>query len=370
MPHVRRYLGVATLAVLSMAAAVRAAEKTSVAVLPLAGTSAEERKLAEAVRFALSQKISRAGTLDRKDNTDVDDALSALMIPTRESVPGPADVAKICETLGVDRVIVGQMKGRDVVLTMYQKDQKLGEASATIPSGKESPKLTYEKLLTDLLTLQFAHISEVECDHSDPATEKRFAERPNLCPDPGFEEASKSAEKRAANWGTILKSDRYAPPQITFGEAGSLAEDRVAVVPDSEGNGHHLLMRMSKTVSENNGLACESTWIPVEQGSKYRFTVRYRSTGPRLRLFIKGFAVKGDQFGDKNDPEAVRREYYRFQVLPREKNTDWELIEADFNPGSLKPTDPKIQWIRVDLFIYLHPGDVSFDDVVVKKISP
>jgi len=58
------------------------------------------------------------------------------------------------------------------------------------------------------------------------------------------------------------------------------------------------------------------------------------------------------------------------QVLPREKNTDWELIEADFTPESLKPTDPRVEWIRVDLFIYLHPGDVSFDDVVVKKISP
>ena len=41
----------------------------------------------------------------------------------------------------------------------------------------------------------------------------------------------------------------------------------------------------------------------------------------------------------------------------------------DFTPGTLKPTDPKIQWLRVDLYIYLSPGDVYFDDVTVKKLD-
>lgn len=361
---------ITTLCLLLAASFASAADKVSVAVLPLAGNSPEERKLADQVRFALSQKITRDGNLDRKDNTDVDDMLSALMIPTRDAVPPPADLIKISETLGVDRLIVGYMSGRNVTLSLYQKDRKISTSSAVIPGGRESPKLTYEKLLTDLLSLQFTHISEVECDHSDPATEKRFAERPNLCPDPGFEDATKLPDKKAKQWGAINRSDRYGPPLISFGEAGNLPDDRMAIVPHAEGNGHYLLMRMSKDVAELNGLACESVWIPVEQGAKYRFTVRYRSNGPRLRLFIKGFAVNPDQYGDKNDPEVARREYYRFQVLPREKNKDWELIEADFNPGSLKPTDPKIEWIRVDLYAYLHAGDASFDDVVVKKISP
>jgi hypothetical protein len=39
----------------------------------------------------------------------------------------------------------------------------------------------------------------------------------------------------------------------------------------------------------------------------------------------------------------MRREYYRAQVLPRQKNAGWELIEMDFTPGTLKATDPKIQ---------------------------
>ena len=97
--------------------------------------------------------------------------------------------------------------------------------------------------------------------------------------------------------------------------------------------------------------------------------MRYHSTGPVPRLFLKGFAEKADQFGDKKDPEAVRREYYRMQVLPREKNTAWELIEADFTPTTTKDTDPPIRWLRIDLYVYLTAGDVYFDDVVLKKVS-
>ncbi len=353
-----------------MLTAAYAADKTTIAVLPIAGSSQPEQALAEKVRFALSQKISRDGAYDRKDNTDIDDAVSALQIPVRDEMPSAADVAKIAQTLGVERVITGKVDNRKVTLVLYQQDKQISTATGTIPTGKESPKLAYEKLLTDLLNLQFKHITEVECDHSDPETEKRFAQRPNLCPDPGFEIAGKTWDSKLATWGAVMRAERYPPPLISASEADALPEDRVAIVPNIAGDGHYLLMRMSKEIAESNGLACESTWIPVEQGAKYRFTVRYRSTGPRLRLFIKGFAVKGDQYGEKNDPEAVRREYYRFQVLPREQNKGWELIEADFNPGSLKPTDPPIQWVRVDLFIYLHPGKVSFDDVVVKKISP
>ena len=64
---------------------------------------------------------------------------------------------------------------------------------------------------------------------------------------------------------------------------------------------------MSKNVAENNGLACESIWIPIDSGTKYRFTCKYHSTGPVPRLFLKGFGELADQFGDKKDPEAIRR---------------------------------------------------------------
>ena len=42
----------------------------------------------------------------------------------------------------------------------------------------------------------------------------------------------------------------------------------------------------------------------------------------------------------------------------------------DFTPNSLKPTDPKIEWMRLDLYVYLTPGDIFFDDVVLKQLGP
>ena len=111
------------------------------------------------------------------------------------------------------------------------------------------------------------------------------------------------------------------------------------------------------------------TQIPVEQNKKYRFTARYKSDGPVARLFLKGFGEKADEFGNNSDLNAVRREFYRTQILPRGKNTVFELIEMDFTPSTVKATDPKIQWLRVDLYIYLEPGDIFFDDITVKKID-
>jgi hypothetical protein len=354
-------------------------KKPTLAVLPFTAADAKDKPLAERMRFAVSQKLSTdqnaataAGPYDRLDNVAVDNTLSALQLSATEPLD-PADLQQLLSTLGTDFTIAGAVKGRTLSLTLYQGATPAKTAAVDIPPASESPKLAVEKILTDLTGTAFARIRDVEADHSDPAAETRFARNPNLVPDPGFDAAAASPRRLAAQWQAILGPDHYPPPLLSAAAGQSLPPDRVAVVPaaDAAGNpaGYYLQMRMSQTVAENNGLACESTWIPVEQGKKYRFTARYRSTGPVARIFLKGFALKPDGFGDKNDPEAARREFYRAQVLPRPAAADWSLIEMDFTPSTLNPTDPPIQWLKVDLYIYLHAGDAFFDDVTVKKIS-
>jgi hypothetical protein len=335
----------------------------------------------------LSNDANGGGQFERIDSVTVDNTLSALQIPWSTSagkLPDEEDIQKALETLGTDKAFVGVVKGRALTVSLYEGAKLAKTVTVEVPPDKESPKLTVEGLITQLTGASFAHIREVECDHSDPAVEKRFAERANLVRDPGFEDAPKGGKSAAGDWGAILGGDRYAPPVITAEEARTQPADRVAVVPKvvagdpAAKDGHCLMMRMSKNVAENNGLACESIWIPVEHNQTYRFTCMYHSTGPVPRLFLKGFALKPDQFGDKSDPEAVRREFYRTQILPRKKNDKFELIEMDFTPsvveqgkgnGGSKAEGMKIEWLRVDLYIYLTPGDVFFDDVVVKKIS-
>jgi hypothetical protein len=367
------------------AASAPAQKKPTLAVLPFVGSNDKEKELAEQMRFAVSQKIVNdadgGGKFDRMDNVQVEQMISALGIPWAAggsagpgTLPDADDLEKVLTTLGTDKIIAGTVKGRKLTLMLYEGATLVKTAAVEIPSARESPKLAVEKVLTDLTGATFAHMRTLEADHSNPAVEKRFAANPNLVTDPDFAAAAKDKKTTEAAWDAILGPNHYAPPLLTAEKALQLGEDQVAVVPRSvadarEKNGYCLMMRMSKNVAESNGLACESTWIPVTAGKKYRFTCRYYSQGPTARLFLKGFAYKPDQYGDKNDPEAVRREYYRAQVAPRNKNSGFELIEMDFTPSSLKPTDPKIEWMRVDLYVYLHPGTIFFDDIVMKKLD-
>ncbi|HEY4329270.1 MAG TPA: hypothetical protein VGN88_06010 [Phycisphaerae bacterium] len=389
--------GAAQPASAAASAATTKAKKPTLAVLPFVALTGDtkEKDLAQRMRFAVSQKLSSDmnavvanGTYDRMDNVQIDQLVSALEISFAKAMPDDDEMQKLLGTLETEYTIAGAMKGRHMTLTLYQGGTVTKTAAADIPPDNESPKLAVEKAITDLTGTAFAHIRDVEADHLDAKAEARFASRANLVLDPGFEMAAKDAKKVASNWGAILESDRYAPPLITLAEAEGLAQDRVAVVPvraagaalpaasgkesgggGVEGNEYCLMMRMSKHTAENNGLSCESIWIPVENGKKYRFTAEYHSNGPTARLFLKGFAEKADQFSKKDDPETSRREFYRAQILPRKKNTGWDLIEMDFTPSTVKATDPKIEWMRVDLYIYLTAGDVFFDQVTMKKLD-
>lgn len=371
-----------------------APQKPTLAVLPFVPLTgdAKEKDLAERMRFAVSQKLSSDmnavvanGAYERLDNVKADQFISALQVSFAKALPEDDDMQRVLATLDTQFTIAGTLKGRELTLTLYTRDTKTKTATTTIPLDNTSPKLAVEKILTDLTGTAFAHIRDVEADHSDPKAEARFAARPNLVPDPGFELAATQGKPSALNWEVILAAEHDPPLLLTARDAANLAPDRVAVIPYQGSslpppptrsvpvaglvNGYCLMMRMSKQVAENNGLACESTWIPVEQNKKYRFTAQYHSQGPTARLFLKGFAEKPDQFSDAKNPESSRREFYRAQVLPRKKNAGWDLIEMDFTPGTLKPTDPPIQWLRVDLYVYLTPGDIYFDDVTVKKLA-
>ena len=383
---------VASAAAQSKPATSTAPKKPTLAVLPFVPLTGDT-VLAERMRFAVSQKLSADmnavaanGTYERLDTFQVDQLISALQISFAKAPPDDDEFQKLLAALDTQFTIAGTLKGRTLTLSLYTGATLSKTITTTIPPDTTSPKLTVEKALTDLTGTAFAHIRDTEVDHSDAKAEARFAARPNLVPDPGFELAAKDAKKSAVNWEVLLGPAHDPPVLITASEVAGLPADRVAVIPirsagvpalpappagggKAPANDYCLMMRMGKTVAENNGLACESTWIPVEQGKKYRFTALYHSTGPTARLFLKGFAEKPDQFSDPKNPDSMRREFYRAQILPRKKNAGWDLIEMDFTPSTLKPTDPKIQWMRVDLYIYLTPGDVFFDDVTVKKLD-
>jgi hypothetical protein len=371
-----------------------APKKPTLAVLPFVavGGDAKERDLAERMRFAVAQRLSSdmngvagKGAYERMDNVQVEQLVSALQMSFAKAMPEEEELQRLLAALDTRFTIAGMVKGRVLTLMLYTGGNLTKTVATTVPPDDTSPKLAVEQALTDLTGTAFAHIRDVEADHSDARAEARFAARPNLVADPGFERAAAEHRTSAGDWEVLLGAAHDPPLLLTARDATNMAEDRAAVIPmrsagvpplpalpavaGGAANDYCLLMRMSKTVAENNGLACESTWMPVEQGKKYRFTARYHSTGPTTHVFLKGFGEKADAYSDPKNPESTRREFYRAQVLPRGKNAGWELMEMDFTPGTVKAGDPRIQWLRVDLYIYLHAGDVYFDDITVKKLD-
>jgi hypothetical protein len=127
-----------------------------------------------------------------------------------------------------------------------------------------------------------------------------------------------------------------------------------------KGNAANKVIRftLDRNVAENEGVMYYSDFFPVEEGATYRFQCRWRSTAPAVKVFIK--CCDADETGR-------RREVYRSQQNLQGPNGKWNTQTEDFTP---KHTKYSPKWGRVMLYAYLSPGDVEFDDVVVKQISP
>ena len=355
------------------ASGVAQSKVPSLAVLPFVPATRNDKNLAGRMRFAVAKKMSRDGHYKRVDDHDVNMMIDALQLPWTPPVT-TATIQSVIKSLATDQTVAGFVTGRHLTLELFVGTKLTKTVSATIPPNNTSPRLTIEKMLTDLCRIQFHHVRSWQIDPS-AALKKIFSRRPNLVKDPDFNGAAQ-AGSRAVDWDVFLMKQDYHPPLLSKAGAKALAVNRAAIVPQSvvtpSAGGYCLMLRTDLNIAQSNGLACESTWIPVIQGHRYRFLVQYHSNGPRIRIFINGFAYSPDQFSTSNNLASQRREIYRCQVLPVTKNTGWSQTGIDFTPQSLKGMRNKfpIRWVRIDFYSYLNPGNAFFRNVQLKDISP
>ena len=184
--------------------------------VPLTG-DAREKDLAERMRFAVSQKLSSDmnavaanGTYDRLDNVQVEQLISALQISFAKTLPDDDDLQKLLATLDTQFTIAGTVKGAHTYPHSLHRRQPQQNHHRRHPPRQHQPQTRRRKGLTDLTGTAFAHIRDVEADHSDPKAEARFAARPNLVPDPGFELAAQEAQDVRRPTGKCCS----APPTI------------------------------------------------------------------------------------------------------------------------------------------------------------
>lgn len=330
------------------------APKLKVAVFPLSGTASDTAK--ETVGFAIRSKLNRDGTFEAIDGPTMSDIAGQAM--------GLDAKIESLQQLVADQkpavLIWGELNGRDVltlkvrVLDRRENGAKAREIDKTI-SEPTQLRFAVEGILETISGVKpFAHPSEQSLT-DDPAAAALWKSNPNLLMDGGFEEGR--------SWSALLRAERYEPEiSDSLPEMDKVCIYRLPAEKPGDKPRHVLSMRLSKGIAEATGLACISEPFKIEPKTRYRITFRYRSDGPTLHVFVKGYFKGPGIRGADADIEDYRRQ------VPSSGPTDgkWVTVIDDLNPQN---PDHPVETLRVDLYAYMAGGLVMFDDVIIKAVG-
>jgi len=320
-------------------------EKPKVAVFPLSGDAPPE--LREKIGFSIRAKLDRDGTYEPIDGPTIQDAVGDRQFDSKTDA---SDLQPIVKDLGAQILIWGDVSANKEIhlrtFDLLQRDPLPHEITKTIHQPTDM-RFVVEEILQTLPDVKpFAHPSEQAVSHDEQA-ESLWKTNPNLVVNGGFD--------KAEAWEMIYQSIRKT---VEIREPGM---DEVAIEKQPDGN-NVLVMKLSKNCAQNNGMACLSAPIKIEPDTRYRLSFRYQSDGPKLHVFVKGFTQ-----AKTIDGQVTEREIYRRQVPPSDKTDGrWVTVIDELNPQH--STFP-VQTLRIDLYAYLHPGTVMFDDVVLKAVG-
>ncbi len=326
------------------------AEKPKVAIFPLTGTA--DADLRTRVGFSMRMKLDRDGAYEAIDgptmDDDAEDAKSPITFDTGANVIKPLaaqekPVILIWGDLNTREGMLGHLR-----LKIWDLRQESGIPRAVEKDIHEQTDVRFivEEILKTLPGVKdFEHPDE-EAVHHDAQSDALWEKNPNLVVDGDF--------TTEGHWQLIYQS-RIEPVKFSAQLPG---EDQAVIDRQAE-EPNTLAMKLSQTAAENNGLGCLSDAIAIKAGVKYRIAFKYKSDGPVLHVFVKGYTHGKDLAGK---PEL--REVYRRQVSPSGATSGgWVTVECDMNPQNV---DAPVEFLKVDLYAYLKPGLVEFRDVELK----
>jgi hypothetical protein len=238
-------------------------------------------------------------------------------------------------------------------LDLRQKNSKPRSIEKLIKEPTDLRFASEEILQTLPGVAAFEHPNEVAVQN-DARADELWKNNPNLVKNGDF--------SAAGAWQAIFAAEKY-PVAIS---PNPPAVDKVNIYPfpaEKGGKPNNVLaMNLSRYCAENNGMACLSGPIQIKPDIRYRLSFRYKSDGPTLHVFVKGYTMGEDINGKK-----AEREIYRRQVPPTGATKgEWVTIIDELNP---QHAAFEVQYLRIDLYAYLSPGQVFFDDVVLKAVG-
>ena len=241
------------------------------------------------------------------------------------------------------------------------------ERSGRTESVSEIPHLYVKEMFDQLYERQPDGPAPI-----DAFAEENWQKNPNLVVGGDFQTGAGGVPKGwAPGWeaGDVNQYERLGRVVQWIPEAGN-PTNRV------------IRFTMDAGLGDSTGVAYYSEFFPIEEGAKYRFECRWRSTGPKVIIFIKCYDEVDTQYRTGTQPAGGHagmrrtdyipevsqvREVYRSQQNAKGPLKTWNTQTEDFTPKHTRYTP---RWGRVMLYSYLGGGVIEFDDVVVKQIVP
>lgn len=338
------------LAILLPAMALATEGKSKVAVFPIAGDAQET--LRERAGFSLRTKLDRTGNYDVIDGPRMQDLLTENNA-TVTLASTPQQVTELAKQVDAEIVLWGELSGGKMKVKLLDLRTPDAQVQQVERAVKEPTDLRFavEQVLESVQGMAaFEHPVEQRV-WDDDLSRRLWKEGPNLLANGDFSAAGK--------WTGIYQSELYPVPL-----QGELPpEDKVAIVRGAgEDGGSALVLHLSRYCAENNGLVALSDPIKIKPDTRYRLSYKYKSNGPRVFVFVKGYTLYPGPTGEK-----TQREIYRRQAPVLEGTDDkWVTVVDDFNPQHVSLP---VQELRVDFYTYLHPGTVVFGDAVLKEVG-
>ena len=328
------------------------AAKPKIAFFPLGGDANED--LRQRSGLSLRLKLDRTGTYEVIDGPKMAEIAAEAKDPITFDT-AEAAIRELGKLVEADVLVWGDLdrggKMRLKILDLRAKDPKVREITKTIAQATDL-RFVSEEILETLPGVEtFTHPPE-EAVHTDLEADELFKKNPNLVFNGDFSVAK--------GWEAIYQAELYQPPI----SEKLPAVDKVVIYKLNEGGktNNVLAMNLSKTCAENNGMACLSAPIEAAPDTRYRLVFRYKSDGPVLHVFVKGYTAFENIKGEK-----VQRPIYQWPVPPTGgTGGKWVEVVSELNPQHV---EFRVQTLRVDLYAYLTPGTVMFDDVVLKAVG-
>jgi hypothetical protein len=220
---------------------------------------------------------------------------------------------------------------------------KLGlDFSVTVPNQRAV------QLATKEIVRKFFDLAKPEPDVG-AAEERRWKTATNLAKNGGFEAGKGHPEF----WEPLSNDPKHYQHQS------------VSWIVSPEGKGKCIKFKLNKAIAATYGVAYYGDPIDIRDGQIYRISIRVRSDGPTVKIFMKHYKLLPP---GPNEKKGQWRETRRAPMnCVFEKKGKWQTYVRDFRPHRDDKHDPTIT--RVELYAYHPAGTVYFDDVIVKKIK-